>query len=46
MNEDALFANERRAIPADDVSIEQGKVSTSLELKSVYNQQKYDPSFL
>ncbi len=44
--DDAVFASDRLAIPADTISIKQGKVSTSMTLDAVQQHQPYDPAFL
>lgn len=46
MAEDAIFSTERRAIPADEISIEEGTPSTEIELATIDDMQEYDSQFL
>ncbi len=46
MAEDALFSTDRRAIPADEISVEEGAPSTRIEVATLDDLQEYDSRFL
>lgn len=46
MAEDALFSTDRRAIPADQISIEEGTPSTQIEVATLDEYREYDSQFL
>lgn len=46
MKDDAVFASDLRAIPADTISVAHGKVSTSMSLADASRNRQYDPAFL
>jgi hypothetical protein len=46
LEEGAVFGSERRAIPADDVKIEKGRISASVDLNALEDMRQYDPAYL
>ncbi|HEX5418477.1 MAG TPA: hypothetical protein VFY39_00625 [Gammaproteobacteria bacterium] len=46
MEPDSLFDAQPRTIPADKVSIDKARVSTSIDFQAVDNLQKFNAAFL
>jgi hypothetical protein len=44
--EDKVFGSERRAIPADDVKIDEGRISTSISLDALNDLRSFNPAYL
>jgi sporulation protein YlmC with PRC-barrel domain len=46
LDENSVFGSERRAIPSNDVKIDKGRISASIDLTALDAMKQYDPAYL